>query len=151
MFVLEMNLGKYYVYYHRVGDEVFYVGMGKNGRLLAHDLRGMKWHERVEKNNGKFTAEIVSWFPGRRAAEKFETKEIKRLHPSANIKHNSHYVSSPPKKIFITKLRENWPKEMYVLWAEQGITHEIIGQQFGVTKQRVSQIIKKFRTKQLAL
>jgi hypothetical protein len=82
---------KYCVYYHKIGDVVFYVGSGISSRPFAVDGRTEAWRNYVEDNHDEYIVEIVAWFNTKNQATCFEQKEIRRLNPLTNDGWRSTY------------------------------------------------------------
>jgi len=96
---MEMNLKRFYVYYHKVKGEIIYVGMGKSGRTWQGYFRSEKWKKIVDEA-GNFEPIIVKWFDDQKEARNFEEKEIRRLRPAGNSIHNTDWRKTVPVRVY---------------------------------------------------
>lgn len=83
---MRIPLNKYCVYHHKIGEFVFYVGMGKASRPFKFNDRNSRWKKFVEcQNKSCIEVDIIRWFSTRKTARKFEIRELTRLTPITNI------------------------------------------------------------------
>lgn len=82
--MIELFRDKFYVYHHIHEGEVFYVGKGKNGRILTFENRNADWRDFVDLIP-QWEAKIVAWFESEKSAYEFEKEEIARLEPKFNL------------------------------------------------------------------
>jgi hypothetical protein len=75
---------KFCVYYHKIGNAVFYIGSGVSSRPFSLDGRTETWKSYINNNGGAYTIEICRWYSSRKLALKREKKEIENLKPSTN-------------------------------------------------------------------
>jgi len=94
--------GKYYVYVHKLNDEVIYVGKGSGSRMyFSH--RSEQWKKVVGENKALIKIEVVKRFDDDEKAYKFE-KELTAYYKSigqckANINIGKNHVEIVKQKI----------------------------------------------------
>jgi hypothetical protein len=82
---VSVNTAGTYVYLHRAGGKVFYVGAGAAFRPFHTYGRDAAWHKIVAGNRGCFEVEILGWYADKSAARAHELRAINRLKPACNI------------------------------------------------------------------
>jgi hypothetical protein len=75
------------VYFHRIGEEIFYIGQGTYSRPFVCIDRSPRWHEKVNQS-GFFDIEIVAWFDSEQEARQEERRLIIEHKPYANFLKN---------------------------------------------------------------
>lgn len=75
---------KYYIYLHKIGDHVFYVGSNWKGcnqnRAWERSSRPEKWYDIVFSNGGKYNIEILCYGSNMNEIYKLEMKLIQYFH-----------------------------------------------------------------------
>lgn len=86
----------HYVYAHKHGADIFYVGKGKNTRAFTKSGRNNKWSSFVRKINHQYDVVELGRFKTNDEAIDYELKMIDLYKPSCNFRDNSANPKNSP-------------------------------------------------------
>ena len=157
----KISSSNYYIYLHKIGDHVFYVGSNWKGcnpsRAWERRNRPEKWYDIVFGNNGKYDIEILCYGSNMNEIYKLEMKMIQYFHDVGQAEasgedprgENNPFYGKTHSKDFKDKQREKFKEEfkgkgnpMY------GKGHKISGEKNGFYgKNHTEETINRIKSK----
>ncbi len=122
---------RYCVYAHKHRDEVFYIGAGTSARPFQKYNRNKIWQDIVSDLDGRYEVCIVDWFEKLSDALNYESEQIKKTRPRANIALTGRTSIG---------LRTSGQRKRIILALRRGQKHEAIANIFRVPLEYIKQL-----------
>jgi NUMOD3 motif len=152
---------KYYIYLHKIGDHVFYVGSNWKGcnqnRAWQKSGRTEKWYDKVFENDGKYEVEILCYLSDSSETHKLEMKLINAFHDIGQAEVSGEDKRGHRNPFFNKTHSENFKQEQSIRYSERhvgennpmyGKGYKISGEKNGFYgKKHTEEVLKNIKDK----